>query len=153
MAIDSSAGPSDITHLIQLAIAPVFLLTAVGTTLNVLTNRLARIVDRGRSLQERASDQTAPVIRGELAILEARARLIYLAMCFGVLSALLVCLLIGTAFAGYVFQLLFAWAIAGLFLGAMVCYSAALIYLLLEVYQALRGFELTLPVPPAGPVP
>src|SRR5581483_7716102 len=40
----------DVAHVIQLAIAPVFLLTAVGTVLNVLANRLGRTVDRRRVL-------------------------------------------------------------------------------------------------------
>jgi hypothetical protein len=44
---------SDIGHVIQLAIAPVFLLTGVATKLTVLTNRLARIIDRSRVLEDR----------------------------------------------------------------------------------------------------
>ena len=43
-------GLSDITHTIQLAVAPVFLLSALGTTLSVLTTRLSRIIDRARLL-------------------------------------------------------------------------------------------------------
>jgi hypothetical protein len=43
----------DIGHIIQLAIAPVFLLTGVCTNLMVLTNRLARIIDRSRVLEDR----------------------------------------------------------------------------------------------------
>ena len=44
---------NQITHVITLAIAPVFLLTAVGTIIGVLANRLARIVDRIRVLEDR----------------------------------------------------------------------------------------------------
>ena len=44
---------SDIGHVISLAIAPVFLLSGVGTMLVVMTNRLARIIDRARLLEER----------------------------------------------------------------------------------------------------
>ena len=42
-----------IAHVIQLSIAPVFLLTGVGTLLNVLSGRLARIIDRARVLEQR----------------------------------------------------------------------------------------------------
>lgn len=35
---------SDITRVIQLAVAPVFLLTAIGTFITALNNRLARAV-------------------------------------------------------------------------------------------------------------
>ena len=45
--------PGEIGHIIQLATAPVFLLTGVGTNMLVLTNRLARIIDRTRVLEER----------------------------------------------------------------------------------------------------
>ena len=41
----------DIGHIIQLSVAPVFLLTGVGTNLMVLTNRLGRITDRSRVLE------------------------------------------------------------------------------------------------------
>ena len=43
----------DIAHLIQVALTPIFLISAIGVTLNVLTSRLARIVDRARRLEER----------------------------------------------------------------------------------------------------
>ncbi|MFT6552710.1 MAG: NADH/NAD ratio-sensing transcriptional regulator Rex, partial [Zhongshania marina] len=42
-----------ITHAIQQAVAPVFLLAGIGGILNVLTNRLARIIDRSRNLHHR----------------------------------------------------------------------------------------------------
>jgi hypothetical protein len=38
----------DIAHLIQVALTPIFLISAIGVTLNVLTSRLSRIVDRAR---------------------------------------------------------------------------------------------------------
>ena len=45
-----------VAHVIQMAVAPVFLLTGVGAILTVLTNRLARIIDRARILEERLPD-------------------------------------------------------------------------------------------------
>ena len=41
-----------IVHAIQLAIAPVFLLTGIGAMLGVMANRLARIIDRARALDQ-----------------------------------------------------------------------------------------------------
>ena len=74
---------NQITHVITLAIAPVFLLTAVGTIIGVLANRLARIVDRIRVLEERLHeiglDELLPA-REELENLRQRLRLIYLAL-------------------------------------------------------------------------
>ncbi len=49
--MDPTLHVSTIAHLIQLAIAPVFLLAGIAGLLNVLASRLARVVDRGRSLE------------------------------------------------------------------------------------------------------
>ena len=42
----------DIAHIVQMAVAPVFLLTGVGAVLSVLTTRLSRVIDRGRQLDQ-----------------------------------------------------------------------------------------------------
>ena len=42
-----------IAHTIQLALAPVFVLVALGNIMNILSTRLGRIVDRARNLQEK----------------------------------------------------------------------------------------------------
>ena len=95
----------DITHVIQLAIAPVFLLTAIGTMIGVLNVRLGRNVDRRRLMEEalRASlENNEPdeqrASRRELRLLAHRIRLIYFAMLSAGLGALLVCLVVAGAF-------------------------------------------------------
>jgi len=73
----------DVTHVIQLAIAPVFLLTAIGTRLNVLVNRLGRSVDRRRTLTASLPTLDATLAsnaQGELAYVHRRVRLIYIAI-------------------------------------------------------------------------
>jgi hypothetical protein len=57
--LDASA----ITHGIQLAIAPVFLLTAVSGMIGAVAGRLARIIDRARTVEDmaRASGGDAPL--------------------------------------------------------------------------------------------
>lgn len=135
----------DVTHLIQLSVAPVFLLTAAGTTLAVLSTRLARIVDRGRVLEERlarANPAEAAPMRDELGALVRRARLVHLALTFGAASALCVCLLITTAFVGFTLDARFAPAIAALFVAATVAFAAALVLFLREVFLAIRHFRL-----------
>jgi predicted MFS family arabinose efflux permease len=42
---------ADVAHLIQVALTPIFLISAIGVTLNVMTSRLARIVDRARNME------------------------------------------------------------------------------------------------------
>jgi len=58
MVLQVDARVSTIAQVIQLSVAPVFLLSGVGTLLVVLTNRLARIVDRTRTLEARPSMST-----------------------------------------------------------------------------------------------
>ena len=84
----------DIAHLIQVALTPIFLISAIGVTLNVLTNRLARIVDRARAIEDRARAALQPADRKEfhhsLAVLERRARWINAAITLITLSALFI---------------------------------------------------------------
>src|SRR3954468_18575576 len=128
---------SDIARTIQLAVAPVFLLTALGTILGVFSNRLGRIVDRTRVLTERMRDaqhaQLHASMRGELALLVARRVLVNYAITCATAAALFVCLLIAAAFFGSLLQLNVAQGLAGLFIVAMLAFIAALVFFLREV--------------------
>jgi hypothetical protein len=148
----------DITHTIQLAVAPVFLLTALGTTLSVLVTRLARIVDRARRVETRLREESG-VVRAEtlreLASLEGRARLIHWALTFGTSAALLVCLLIAVAFVGYLLGARIGTTMAVLFIAAMGAYVVALVCLLREVGIAITNLQFGKPAeaPAAGGSP
>lgn len=134
----------DITHTIQLAVAPVFLLTALGTTLSVLVARLARIVDRARRVEARLRDETGAVrdaSRAELRSLEGRVRLIHWALTFGTTAALLVCLLIAVAFVGYLAGIRVGPLMAVLFIAAMAAFVVALVCLLREVGRAIATLQ------------
>lgn len=138
----------DITHTIQLAVAPVFLLTALGTTLAVLTARLARIVDRARRVEVRLRDEHGVAKEGsvkELRLLEGRVRLIHLALTAGTTAALLVCLLIAVAFLGYLLDARVGTVVAVLFILAMTAYVAALVCFLREVFLAINTMRFALP--------
>jgi hypothetical protein len=137
-----------ITHTIQLAVAPVFLLTALGTTLSVLTTRLARIVDRARRVEARLRDEERATRQDsvrELRMLEDRVRLIYWALTLGTSAALLVCLLIAVAFIGYLFGANLGTPMAMLFIAAMAAYVGALVCFLREVFQAIAAMRFGLP--------
>ena len=135
----------DISHVIQLSVAPVFLLTAIGTILGVLSNRLARIVDRARALNERLEDSPGnrlPAIRAEMGTLAQRRRMVNLAITFGTTAALLVCVSIATLFLGAVMRANVAVAVASLFILAMAAFVAALVCFLREVLLAVRSLHL-----------
>ena len=93
----------DITRVIQLAIAPVFLLSAIATIINVLIARLSRAVDRRRVLEEHLSiyqDEHLQQAISELRMLQKRITLTLWSVTLAVLAALLICLLVVAAVAG-----------------------------------------------------
>ena len=124
--------------------APVFLLMAVVNALGVLTNRLARIVDRARVLdsQAMAVDDPQPThLHEDLAQLSHRATLVNRAITLTVLCALCVCGVIVLLFTDSVLGHDNSRTIALLFILAMVCFIAALAGFLRETYLATSGLR------------
>jgi len=136
----AAASLKNVAQFIALAVAPIFLLSAVATTLMVFATRLSRIVDRGRSLEERTAPDER--VHAELLVLEKRAQLIYTALSLGVTAAIAVVLLMALAFAGEMFTFNAASGVALLFMGALVAYACALMCLLREVFLAIGNFRL-----------
>lgn len=84
---------ANLAQVIQLAVAPVFLLAGVGTTLNALATRVGRIIDRARTMEDRllhASPEQAVEIHKLLRVLSKRATLINRAIGLSVMCGLLV---------------------------------------------------------------
>lgn len=132
----------DVTRLVQLAIAPVFLLTAVGTIIGVLSNRLGRVVDRSRALEDRLR-QLAPegqkAVRQELSVLARRVRLVYASITLAVICALFVGLLIAVAFVDAFVALDLSKFIGLLFIGAMLAFILSLMVFLREIFLAVAS--------------
>ena len=141
--IDPDSHIALITHAIQLAIAPVFLLTAIGTIINALTGRLSRAVDRRRQIE----DEILPKLVGEarddlgeeLALLAQRIRITIRAIALAVISALFVCLLIGTAFAAAFVSIDLSRPVALLFIAAVIALTIALLFFMHEVILAAKA--------------
>jgi hypothetical protein len=133
---------ADITRVIQLAVAPVFLLTAIGTLIGALNVRLGRVVDRRRVLHERLhslDQETAQAARDELALLARRAKLIYHAIFAAVTAALLVCLVVASAFIGALLAIELARVVAVLFVLSMGALVVCLAMFLREIFVAVTG--------------
>ncbi len=133
----------DIARVIQLALAPAFLLTGVASLLNVFATRLARIVDRTRNLEKRV--ETGGESPAELEILRRRGELVRWAITMGTFAALFVTLVIGIAFVGFLLKVNFSMAVAGLFVAAMAALTFALGFFLREVTLAVGSLEAWLP--------
>ncbi len=136
---------STVARVIQLSVAPVFLLTALGTLLSVFSTRLGRVVDRTRVLMERlpaAPDAHKAVIEAQVDLLRRRRKLVNTAITFATASALFVCVLIATAFIGSILQRDFSHPVAGLFIAAMVAFTGALLTFLREVLLSASSVQL-----------
>ena len=133
---------TDIARLIQLAIAPVFLLTAVGTIIGVLTTRLGRAVDRSRALEDRLRQlppEGQKTVRVELNLLSRRTRLVYASIVLAVICALFVGLLIAVAFVDAFINIDLSKFIGLLFIGAMVAFIFSLLVFLREIFLAVTS--------------
>lgn len=138
---------TSIAHLIQLSVAPVFLLTGVGSILGVLAGRVGRIVDRARKLENELPHTPAPrhaEIHVELRRLSTRAHLTYWAISLCTVCALLVCSMIGLLFIGDFVATSMADIVALLFITAMLSLIGGLLCFLREVYLAIRYLRLEL---------
>ncbi len=130
----------DISRIIQLSIAPVFLLTGVGTLLVVLTNRLARIIDRSRNLEDTLSADLLPY-ETELDELYARSHLINRAIVFSSVCALLVCVIIATLFLEDAMGIDLSKLIATLFVIGILSLIGSITLFLREIFVATRTLE------------
>jgi len=130
----------EISAVIQLVVAPVFLLTAIGTIIAALNIRLGRAVDRRRELEgmlSRMSEADLPSAREELQTIARRMRDTYFSILFAVISALFVCLLISTAFLGAIVKTDLSYTIGGLFVSAMLALVICLLLFLREIFLAV----------------
>jgi hypothetical protein len=139
--LDGKFGPdlASVISVLQTALAPAFLLVAVGSLLNVLTGRLARIVDRSRDLQRQYADTDGPaherVVR-ELRITKKRMRVVGSSILLAVLSAISVCAEIAVLFLMGLTQFSAAWVAVAVFMLALALLSACLVQFVREIRLA-----------------
>ncbi|PTQ13538.1 hypothetical protein CLG96_01165 [Sphingomonas oleivorans] len=141
------ANPStvaDLAHTIQLAVAPVFLLTGIGAFLNMLTGRLARVVDRARKIEAAFTPPDHPrhaqqVL--ELRLLDRRIRVVNTAIFLCTSSAVAVCMTIAGLFVSSLFGLGFTQTMAIVFVLAMLLLIVGLVLFLIEVRMAVAAIR------------
>lgn len=155
--LSATSNLTDVAHVIQVAVAPVFLLSGIGGMLSVLVARLGRIVDRSRVLDERletAADPASTRFMAELGTLARRARLIDRAIALATTAGIFVCLVIITLFVDYLFSVNVSVPVTVFFLLAMLSFIAAFGYFLREVLLATaplrhEAAQASLPAPQA----
>ena len=136
---------SAISHIIQLAIAPVFLLTGIASLLGVLTNRLGRIIDRARMLEGHLPSVTGEhrmLIGTDLGMLSRRAMHVNRAISLFTVAALLVCVMIALLFVSAFFTTDISRLVAALFVLVMLGLIAGLISFLREIQLAIASLRI-----------
>jgi hypothetical protein len=136
----------DIAHLIQIALTPIFLISAIGVTLNVFTSRLARIVDRARSMEKDVIrtdyNPEARDLHAALEVMARRARLMNSAITLITLSALFIALVVVMLFVNAFLHWELAVFIACMFILSMLSLAAALTAFLIEVRIATNSLQI-----------
>lgn len=133
--MQNAANVTTVAHVIQLAVAPVFLLTGIGAILAVIMNRLARIVNRSRMLIN-SSDQKQSEQKEEMAMHARRARWVHWAVSLCTMSALFICIVIAALFVGSEIGMDPSNAVSLLFISAMLTLISGLLYFLREISLA-----------------
>lgn len=134
-----------IAQTIQLALAPVFVLVALGNIMNILSTRLGRVVDRSRKLQEehhQTSGEEHDAVVREIRMLDKRisliGRAIFLLVCSGLTIGFVVAVLFVEEVAGVDLQQLAAAA----FFVAIALLMAALWMFMRETRQATAALRI-----------
>jgi hypothetical protein len=136
---------SAVAHVIQLSVAPVFLLSGIGAMLAVMTNRLSRIIDRARVLESRleeATPETVGRLQEDLATLTQRAKLIGPAITLCTTTALLICLVIAALFLSAFLHFDAGVVVAVLFILSMLAFFLGLLWFLREIFVATRNLRI-----------
>lgn len=134
-----------IAQTIQLALAPVFVLVAIGNILNLLSSRLGRVVDRSRDLQDRHMATEGPehdAVVQEIRLLDRRIGLITRAFRLLVLSGLAIGTTVAVLFIAELVRTDLQLVAAGFFLTAIALLMWALTLFLRETQVAAQQLRI-----------
>ncbi len=138
-------GIEVIAQTIQLALAPVFVLVAIGNIMNILSTRLGRIVDRSRQLVERHSQTTDAehdAIVREIRLVDRRIHLIGRAILLLVLAGLCIGLTVVLLFLEDFAALDLKPYVATTFIAALGLLMGALLLFLRETREAAAALRI-----------
>lgn len=140
-----ASSTTQVAHIIQLAVAPIFLLAGIGAFLNVCAGRLARIIDRARTIEplilaSRGEEHDRWI--GEIRVLDRRMAMVSQAIFFSVLAAVLTCIVVFLLFTASLTQAQFGTAVALLFMASMVAIGLGFAIFLFETRLGSRAVRI-----------
>ncbi|MGN7125980.1 DUF2721 domain-containing protein [Methylorubrum thiocyanatum] len=137
--------PDSIAHIIQVALAPAFLLSALATLLNVFSTRLGRVADKVDALSATlpgADGEARATLARRLAYLRRRSLLLDLAVVLASLGGVMTGAAVLTLFVGALRDASAASVLFACFGLALVCTILAILAFLAEILLAGRGVRL-----------
>lgn len=139
--------PGSVEHLAQVishVVAPAFLVTAVGSVISILHDRLLSVAGRLGSLKSQglaqASGDQAKLMT--MARLNRRATLINLALLFAMIAGIMALLLIIGTFLAALLNVHHVWVAAALFMLSAIFLLCALVTFAIDVRMGLKGQDL-----------
>ncbi|MDQ1422330.1 MAG: hypothetical protein QOJ52_4292 [Acidimicrobiaceae bacterium] len=144
-ATDNLSSLEDLAHVIQVALTPVFLLSAIAALLNVFSTRLGRVadqVDRAARELETADAKRSAFLNAQLAYLRRRSWVLDIAVVLGAAGGIGTCAATLVLFVGALRDRLAGSVLFLLFAGGLVCTVGALAAFLIEMLMASRGLRL-----------
>jgi hypothetical protein len=142
---------AELIPTLQVAIGPVVLISGIGLLILSMTNRLGRVIDRGRILARELAElppEGQVRIEAQLHILVRRAEYLRRAITAASVSVLFAALLIITLFFTAALKLEVAWLIGALFIVALGSLILSLLAFLRDLNESLLAFKLDIGMPP-----
>ena len=139
--IERTASTPRVQQVVQLSLAPAFLLSGIGAIMNVIMSRMIWISQRIENIEERMEDQRTPKQLREVGWLMRRRKLMQGAIMFSTAAAVMISLVIGLLFISAYITPQIGTVIAGLWVLTMVLLVTGLGFFLMETRLAALGAQ------------
>lgn len=139
--IERTASTPRVQQVVQLSLAPAFLLSGIGAIMNVVMSRMIWISQRIENIDEKMEDQRTPKQVRELGWLMRRRKLAQGGIFFSTAAAVIISMVIGLLFISAYITAQIGTVIAGLWVLTMVLLVTGLVFFLLETRLAARGAQ------------
>lgn len=136
--IERTSSTAQVQHVVQLSLAPAFLLAAIGAVMNVMTNRLIWVADRIERIAALESEGRAGSALGDLPALEKRRVYAQAAVMFSTAAALTISLVIALLFVSAFVRPQLGTLVAFAWIVTMALLAVGLTFFLLETRTAAR---------------
>lgn len=151
--IETAGGVDAVAHVIQVALTPVFLLSGIGTLLNMFNTRLSRVSDHTEHVTElletEADQHKSRRLRTHLRRLSRRRLALDASILFGALGGASTCCAAFVLFLGGLRDASIANWLVAMFGAALGFTVAALLSFLVDSVMAWHGLKMDGPMPRA----